>query len=587
MVKQYRPNLNRDDPFVAISSDSSRVFKTGAQRSENPLFINKIAPCRQACPIGIDIPTAYHMASKGDIDGALQAFLRENPLPGVCGRVCYHPCEAECNRGNFDEPVGVRSLERFVSDHGKLNITGDLLVGSKKEKIAVIGSGPAGLSACYHLARFGYHVTLFEARPELGGMLRYGIPPYRLPRPILEREIERILSLDVHARLETTAGQDISWEELRSFDALFLSVGLQAAKSLPELNAPGAAIITGLNFLVDPWRWSLEDDTNKALIIGGGNVALDAARTLMRVRRGRGSNITVVCPESRDQMPALPEEIAEALEEGVTIVNGWAPHRLHKDGGRPISMDFQRAEVRIDRETGSIEITTVGRETQGYPVDTIIVAIGQHLRTQSLPPGIDIEDGKIVTDRFGVTSLPHVFAGGDAIGGREFVADALADGKRGAIAISCLLEGRDIEEELQIHGVGQGLAFSIEHYMRGSKKDTDALKTVVTFEHINTLFFSECARRNPEHLTAEARVKSFDEVVCGLEPSVMAEEVSRCFLCGTCIDCEICLDFCPDLSIIKDAESGIYCFDADYCKGCGVCSVACPRGVVEMVGERS
>jgi len=587
MVKQYRPEANRHDPFVAVSWESTRVFKTGAQRSEKPVFINKIPPCRQACPMGIDIPTAFHLASKGDIDGALEVFLRENPLPGVCGRVCYHPCEAECNRGSFDEPVGVRSLERFVSDHGTFDVAGDGASGSKKEQIAVIGSGPAGLSACYHLARFGYHVTLIEARAELGGMLRYGIPPYRLPRPILERELERIMSLGVHAKVETTVGRDISWEELQSFDALFLSVGLQAAKSLPELNPPGPAMITGLDFLADPGRWFLEDDSNKVLIIGGGNVAIDAARTLMRIRRGRGSNITLVCPESREHMPALPEEIEEALEEGVIIVNGWAPHRLHKDGGGPISLDFQRAEVRIGRQTGNIEITTVGREVQSYPVDTIIVAIGQHLGTQSLPPGIDIDDGKIVTDRCGRASLPNVFTGGDAMGGRAFVADALADGKRGAVAISCLLEGKDMEEELQISGIGQGLAVSTEHYRRGSETDTDALKAVVTYEHMNTLFFSECTRRNPEHLMAEARVKSFDEVICGLEPSAMAEEVSRCFNCGTCIDCEMCLDFCPDLSIIRDAESGIYRFDADYCKGCGVCSVACPRGVVEMAGETS
>jgi NADPH-dependent glutamate synthase beta subunit-like oxidoreductase len=587
MVKQYRPKWSRDDPFVAVSSESSRVFKTGTQRSEKPLFINKLAPCREACPIGIDIPTAFHLASKGDIDGALRAFLQENPLPGICGRVCYHPCESECNRGNFDEPIGIRSLERFASEHGKADISGDLLAGSNKGEIAVIGSGPAGLSACYHLARFGYRVTLFEARPELGGMLRYGIPRYRLPRSVLDREISRILSLGIHTQLDTTVGEDISWEELRSFDALFLSVGLQGGESLPDLNAPGTAIITGLDLLADPGRWSLEDDTNKALIIGGGNVAIDAARTLIRIRRGRGSNITVVCPESRDQMLALPEEIAEALEEGLTIVNGWVPHRLQKDGGRLISLDFQRAEVRIDKETGSVEITAVGGETQAYPVDTIIVAIGQHMRADSLPPGIDIEDGNIVADRFGRTSLPHVFAGGDVIGGRAFVADAVADGKRGAVAISCFLEGRAIEEEVRIHGVGKGQAFSAEGYMRGSEKDTGALKTAVTSEHINTLFFSECARRNPERLMPEARRKNFDEVASGLEPSAMAEEVSRCFVCGTCIDCEICMDFCPDISIIKDARSGIYSFDADYCKGCGVCSVACPRGVVEMAGERS
>jgi NADPH-dependent glutamate synthase beta subunit-like oxidoreductase len=587
MVDRYRPMVSRDDPFTAVSWESTRVFKTGTQRSEKPLFINKLAPCRQACPIGINIPTAFHLASKGDIDGALQVFLQENPLPGVCGRVCYHPCESECNRKNFDEPIGIRSLERFVSDHGKADSPGHAAVGSRKGKIAVIGSGPAGLSASYHLARFGYSVTLFEARPELGGVLRYGIPPYRLPRSVLDREIERIISLGITAQVETTAGGDLPWEELRSFDALFLSVGFQAGKSLLTLKMPGTAVITGLDFLTDPMRWNLEDNTNKTLIIGGGNVAIDAARTLMRIRRGRGSNITVVCPESRDHMPALPEEIAETLEEGLSIVNGWAPYRLQRDGGGLLTLNFRRAEVRVDTKTGNVEITTVGRETRGYPVDTIIVAIGQHMGAESLPKGIDIQDGRIVTDRFGRTSLPHVFAGGDVTGGRAFVADAIADGKRGALAISCFLEGRAIEEELQIHGLGQGLSFSIEHSMQCSEVETCDLKTVVNLEQINTLFFSECARREPNRLQPEARSKSFDEITRGLEPSAMAEEVSRCFRCGTCIECEICLDFCPDISIFKDTESGIYSFDPDYCKGCGVCSVACPRGVIQMVGERS
>jgi NADPH-dependent glutamate synthase beta subunit-like oxidoreductase len=428
-------------------------------------------------------------------------------------------------------------------------------------------------------------VTLFEAHAELGGMLRYGIPPYRLPRSVLDREIERILSLGIRTKIKTTAGEDVPWEELRSFDALFLSLGFQQGNTLPDINAQETKSITGLEFLSDPWRWSLEDDENKVLIIGGGNVAIDAARTLLRIRKGRGRNITVVCPESREQMPALPEEIAEALEEGITIVNGWAPHRLHQDGSRPISLDFLRAEVRRDKETGRAEIATVGRKTRGYQVDAIIVAIGQHMRIDRLPVGIEINNGNIVTDRCGRTSLANVFAGGDAVGGRAFVADAIASGKKAALAISFFLEGRDIGHEFKARGIAEGRTYSFSDHTKASERETVDFNTVLSFDRINTLFFSEGARRDPDRLQPEARVKGFDEVTLGLEPSAMAEEVSRCFRCGTCIDCEICRDFCPDISIIKDARSGIYSFDPDYCKGCGVCSVACPRGVIEMVGE--
>ncbi|MBC8443539.1 MAG: FAD-dependent oxidoreductase [Deltaproteobacteria bacterium] len=183
MLKNYRPVLDLNDPFVAISSNRTHVFKTGNQRSAIPVFSNKIAPCRHACPIGIDIPAAFQRASDGDYEGALRIFLQDNPLPGVCGRVCYHPCETQCNRSQFDESLNIRSLERFVADQAQFDITQDLILPSKNKKIAVIGSGPAGLSAAYHLTRLGYHVTLIEARSKLGGMLRYGIPPYRLPDP--------------------------------------------------------------------------------------------------------------------------------------------------------------------------------------------------------------------------------------------------------------------------------------------------------------------------------------------------------------------------------------------------------------------
>ena len=584
-VKRYRPVLRRDDPFVPISSTSAPVFKTGSQRSERPVFIDKTAPCRHACPIGIDIPTAFHLASQGDFDGALRTYLHDNPLPGVCGRVCYHPCEVECNRGSFDESINIRSFERFLADHGRADITKDVPLHSRKETVAVIGSGPAGLSAAYHLARLGYRVTILEARSELGGMLRYGIPAYRLPRSILDREIDRIRFLGVETQLETSVGGELSWSELKTFHAIFISVGMQSGKVLFETDGVDEHVTTGLDFLADPHQWPLEDAGLKTLILGGGNVAIDVARTLLRLRKGNGEHIMVICPESRDQMPALPEEVTEAEEEGITILNGWAPQRLHQEQGRLKSLVFFRAKVTIDKETGEIAITRVGRETQGLMVDKIIVSIGQEMRYNQLPSGIQAERGLIVADQFGRTALPNVFAGGDVIGAKAFVADAIASGKMGALAVSSFLEGGEVEATFRAHRIGQSRTFCFQRLITGDESDSADLTRLIAFDQINTLFFHMHPRNNPERLEVERRNKTFDEVTAGVEPASMEEEIARCFQCGRCTDCENCLDFCPDISIIKDAKEGIYRFDSDFCKGCGVCSVACPRGVVEMVGE--
>jgi 2-oxoacid:acceptor oxidoreductase delta subunit (pyruvate/2-ketoisovalerate family) len=580
-----RSVFDAENPFAPISFQNSLGFKTGRQRSERPLFINKIGPCRQACPIGVDIPAAFDRAAKGDMDRALGIYLQENPLPGVCGRVCYHPCERECNRKNFDEPVNIRTFERFLSDHGRVDIKKNVPLNSKKKRIAIVGSGPAGLSAAYHLARTGYSVTLFEAKPEVGGMLRYGIPSYRLPRSILDREIERILSLGIHTQRKKTIGKDLDCKDLESFDAIFISIGLQLGKTLFLTEVPEDDLITGVDFLADSRRGSLEDAGQKTLIIGGGNVAIDVARTLLRLRRGKGNNITLLCPESREQMPALPEEVNEALEEGVTILNGWAPHKLQREKGKLVSVGFYRAEVKIDGETGSVKIIPVGQETQNHRAEKIIMAIGQGMEPFHLSHWIEIKGDRIHIDPFGRTTLPKVFAGGDSVGEKAFVADAIASGKMGALSITCFLEGRDVEEVFQGLQIGSGSAFSFQRFIENPEKNSPDLKKVASSDHVNTLFFPPSTRNHPHRMDPEKRKETFAEVTSGYEPGGFAEEIRRCFNCGTCIDCKNCIDFCPDISVMKDAEFRLYGFDYDYCKGCGICSVACPRNVIDMVGE--
>lgn len=582
MIRRFRPRLDPKKPFVAISSESSVDFKTGTQRSEKPVFSNKIAPCRHACPIGINIPSAFHLASNDDFDAALQVFLQDNPFPGVCGRVCYHPCESKCNRGGYDEPVNIRSFERFLADNGHIDITTLLSPYSIDKRVGIVGSGPAGLSAVYHLARMGYNITLFEARPALGGMLRYGIPRYRLPRSVLDEEIDRILELGIEVKLNTTAGDNLPWSGLDEYDAVFLSTGLHQGKRLFSSSSLQDRIFTGVDFLSDPENSPLKDTEQETLIIGGGNVAVDVARTLLRIRYGRGDRITLVCPESRERMPALPDDLLEAIEEGLHVHNGWVPVEVKKGAQSPIAVGFRQAEVKKDEITGQMAVRPIGDSCRQYEVDHIIVAIGQELDTGVLPEQVDISLGRIAIDSFGRTSRAKFFAGGDAAGSKDFVADAIADGKVGALAIACFFQARDVGEQFKVHRLGMSRTFSFRHFVQRALMESEDLKQVVAYDQINTLFFTPQPRVFSEKEDVQARKADFTEVVKGIHAAEMSLEITRCFNCGTCIDCENCMDFCPDMSVLKDAKSGVYDFNADYCKGCGVCSVACPRNIIHM-----
>ncbi|MBC8443538.1 MAG: FAD-dependent oxidoreductase [Deltaproteobacteria bacterium] len=393
------------------------------------------------------------------------------------------------------------------------------------------------------------------------------------------------MSLGIEIEKNATVGKDVDWKALESFDALFMSNGLQSGKRLWGANGRKGSIITGIEFLADPSRLSLESDPLKTLVIGGGNTAIDVARTLLRLRKGKGADITLVCPESKDQMPALPEAVLETMEEGITVLNEWAPLELHPEKGGCLSLDLHRAAVGIDAETGAVTILRTGEEIQTLRADWIIVAVGQELDTRNFPEDLQLERGLISIGSGGKTSLPQIFAGGDAAGTKTFVADAIASGKKAALAISCYVEDQDFETEFRTCQIGQSQAFSFAHFLKKPKPDASDIETVVAFDQLNTLFFSNGPRNDSDKLSPETRPKTFDEVTQGLDPTKMTAESARCFKCGTCIDCENCLDFCPDMSIIKDVKAGHYDFEADFCKGCGICAVACPRKIIEMLEE--
>jgi len=573
------------EPIIPFSRGTTEIFLTGHWSSRKPVYVEKTSPCRLACPIGNDIARAFHQASLGNYDEALRIYRQENPLPGVCGRVCYHPCESECNRKEFDKAVNIRGFERFVADHGKVDLERDRpSVVRRRKKIAVIGSGPAGLSAAYHLARLGYPVTIFEALPKAGGMLRYGIPEYRLPRKILDAEIGWIKRGGVKIKTNVRVGKDISLADMRkSHDAVFIAVGAHRGSSLGVEGEGMPGVSQGIDFLRSTTMGEKLTVGKQVAVIGGGNTAIDCARTAKRMGAG---DVTIIYRRSRAEMPALPEDVDAVGHEGIKLELLAAPKRLVAQDGRLSGIECLRMQLGTPDESGRARPVPVAGSEFTIAVDMVIAAVGQAPDlgfVKDLGLGISKHGVIEISPQTAATNVEGVFAGGDGAGVKAYVADAIASGKTAALGIFCYLEGREIPEELKKHQIGDRSSFSFQHFIDSEAYQVD-LKNVVPYAKINTLCFSHIDRNeNPEQLKPKARTKGFKEVVGGIDPSRMALEIGRCFKCGTCTHCDLCFLLCPDISIQKNGTNG-YTVKTDYCKGCSICASSCPRQVIEIHG---
>jgi NADPH-dependent glutamate synthase beta subunit-like oxidoreductase/Pyruvate/2-oxoacid:ferredoxin oxidoreductase delta subunit len=567
--------------IAPFSQGTTEIFLTGLWSSRKPVHIDKTSPCRQACPIGNDISRAFYEASMGHYDEALRIYRQDNPLPGVCGRVCYHPCESQCNRKEYDEAVNIRGFERFLADKGKVDIDREKPTRLRKERIAVIGSGPAGLSAAYHLARLGFFVTIFEALPKPGGMLRYGIPEYRLPKNILDSEIGHIQQLGVEIRTGVTAGKDISLAELKNgYQAIFIALGAHRGMQLgiEGGNLPG--VIEGIAYLRTINLGKKVKLGKKVAVIGGGNTAIDCART---ARRSGAKDITIIYRRSRLEMPALEEDVESVEKEGMKIELLAAPKRLISENGKLSGIECIRMKLGEPDASGRPKPVPLEGSEFIVPVDSVIAAIGQAPQAEWLQEfGISVSKSGVIeaSHQTTATSIEGIFAGGDSSGTRAYVADAIASGKKGALAISCYLDGNDFEKEFKTHQIGNQPSFSFQHFLDPEHYPAD-LKKVVPYDKINVLCFPKGARHNnPDSLTIQEAVKSFKEVVGGIDPARIPLEIYRCFKCGTCTHCDLCFLLCPDISIIKGKDS--YMVKTDFCKGCSQCATTCPRNVIEM-----
>lgn len=566
-------------PMISISLGNMDWNKTGAWRAQRPFYDDKTPPCRAACPAGNDIVAFIQKITQGDFEGAWSVIKEENPFPGICGRVCFHPCESKCNRGDYDEPIAIHALERFVSDFASnLNKKIEKVPGVRKGKVAIIGSGPAGLSCAYHLAKLHYDVTVFESSSLSGGMLRSGIPSYRLPKDVLDREISNIEALGVELRTGIALGKNLIWDDLKNYQATFIATGAHQGRSLQIPGEKAKSVFSGLDLLKRINRDQKIKLGDKIAIIGGGNTAIDVARSVIRL----GKKATLLYRRSREEMPAFEDERVEAIEEGVKIRYLVNPIRIQQKDGLK-RLECLRIELGDKDESGRRRPVPISHSNFFIEADSVIIAAGEEIEVSFLPKGMEKREGIILAQRDGSTGIKGIFAGGDLTSTQRTVAHAIGSGKKVALAINCYLNGKNTEEVIRQILIGEGPFISIFRHFH--PEDRPMNSHIVTFGELNTDYF-EPSKRHPESKgPVKQRTKGFGEVTATFPENIAVEEAERCFCCGTCNGCENCYVFCPDASILKTEDILSHQVDYDFCKGCGICFSECPRGAISLKEE--
>ena len=596
-------------PSVSVSSGSTLANRTGSWKYIQPIYEDKIAPCNAACPVGIDIEGVMNLLRQDQLDAARELWLRENPMPAVAGRVCDHVCQGACSRMQFDEAVNIHAVERMLGDLEDAPRS-SVPPRTRKEKVAVVGSGPSGLTCAYHLARLGYGVTVFEADPEPGGWLRYGIPEYRLPRAVLVREIERIRSEGVTIQCGVRIGANLAWNELAKFDAVFLGSGARARETF-EWQEQGLNDVQSADDFLHEVRAGQRAVTGRRVaVIGGSDLALDCARTALRL----GAEPVVLHAGAREDMSAEPEAVEEALREGVRFqcftrvvgaqVSGHADEEQALDAIRTMFDSGEAAHphvrlvglacVRLQPDPagsiGSHRMLSVPGSSFVVPADTVITADSDEPGAETLPADLHRRGYVLKVDEFGRTSREGFFAGGDLIDEPRTVAHALGSGKRSAIGIDHWLRTKAGESLPPLDGRalrygGTGNA-SITRW-RGDDPvhRANEKNEVVRFDQLNMAYFAHAPATPDRHRTADDSGGDFGEANLGLTREQAVAEAKRCFNCGVCNDCELCMIYCPDVAIKHHSSGHGFSLSYKHCKGCGLCVAECPRGAMTMTRE--
>lgn len=529
--------------------DLTRGKGTGPVRFQRPVYTDLLPPCNNACPAGENIQAWLELAQAGKYREAWETLVRDNPLPAVHGRVCYHPCEGACNRAELDESVSIHAIERFLGDlAAREGWPFRIEAPPSGKRVLVIGAGPSGLSAGYHLARLGHAVEIHEAASLPGGMMHFGIPAYRLPRADLMREITRIESMGVRIVLNHKV-EDLPAEKAAgSFDAVFIAIGAGVAKHVHIPARDAVRVLDAVSLLRDAKSGEPPRLGRRVVVYGGGNTAMDAART---VRRLGADEALIVYRRDRSHMPAHDFEADEAMEEGVRIK--WLTS-IKEIAGANLTVEIMELDAHgRPQPTGRYET---------LQADALVLALGQETESGFLRalPGIEVAtDGVVKVGPDMMTGHPGIFAGGDMVAGERTVTVSVGHGKRAARHIHAWLRGESYQPAIKHPAV----SFAMLHLPVYSDADPAAQRT----------------------LSIAERVSGFEEVLAGLSEREARREAQRCLSCGNCFECDACYAACPEDAIIKLGPGRRYRYDYARCTGCAVCFEQCPCHAIEMIAE--
>jgi len=528
--------------------DLSHERGAGPFRTQRPVYVDLLPPCNNACPAGEDIQAWLAHAEAGRFEEAWQKLMEENPMPSVMGRVCYHPCESNCNRAYLDATVSIHAVERFLGD--KAHQEGwkmPLAAERTGKRVLVVGAGPSGLSAAYHLNRLGHDVEVRDAGPMGGGMMHFGIPAYRLPRDILDAEVKRIQDMGVKITCNHKVEDLMKEKQEGNFDACFVAVGAHLSKRTDIPSRDAGPMLDAVSFLRDVEAGTPPKVGRRVAIYGGGNTAMDAARVAMRL----GHEPLIIYRRDRANMPAHEFEADEAIEEGVKI------HWL-------------RTIKEIDQASFTVEIMRIDENGRPQPTgeyetleaDSLVLALGQDTDTGFMRtlPGVEFQrDGTVEVDPNMMTGHPGVFAGGDMVPSERTVTVGIGHGKKAAR--------------------------NIDAWLRGATYEKAPKHPIASFDKLHVWFYTDALQRPQGHLDLVRRRTTFEEVIHGLSEKEAAYEAKRCLSCGNCFECDGCFGACPEDAIIKLGPGKRYKYNYDLCTGCAICHDQCPCHAIDMIPE--